>query len=272
MSILFIQPVFAPDRARLDRNLDSIKSFANYIKSYPEVTIDIIFGGWCNDESYWVEIKNTIAEHIGPGIPIKKFDRNYGKATVVNTLYNSRGDKNYTYLLTADSDIVFDANIPQLFERCVEAAQESENTRQKPFGIMALNQKGQNCHMAQFVYQNRHKYQGKYGEEEIVWPHGAGGVAGGCLFTSIKCWEATGGYRIMSVYSGDDAYYLLDAAKKGYSLQMFETGPIIHPLDDDEEYAKWKVKVCQRDSGPRRDNINNYINEADDFWKNRTTK
>ena len=266
MSILYVQPVFAPDKSRLQRNLDSIKSFGNYMKAYPIQDVDIILGGWSQSE-FWDEIKSTIAEHMGSGIPIKKFDRNYGKATVVNKLYQSKGDKTYDYMLTADSDIIFDESHPNVITRAIEASKESEKFRKIPFGILALNQLGQNCHLPDYVYQNRHKYNGTSGAEEIVWPTGKGGIAGGCLLTSTKCWEAVGGYRVMSVYSGDDAYYLIDAVNKGFSLQMFETGPIVHPHDHDQEYAKWKVKVCQRDSGPVRSNISKYIDEADDFWR-----
>lgn len=271
MSILFIQPIFAPDRLRLNRNLDSIKSFASYLKNNPYPDLRIILGGWCLPE-FWDEVKQTVTDHMGSGVTIKRFDKNYGKATIVNTIYKSVTDKKFDYMLTADSDIVFDGNQPNLFIRCIEAAKASEKIRQKPFGILALNQMGQNCHLKDHVYQNRQKFTGSFGEEEIVWPRGAGGIAGGCLFTSIRCWEATNGYRIMSVYSGDDAYYLLDAANKGFSLQMFETGKIIHPLDDDIEYAKWKVKVCQRDSGHSRTDISKFIDEADEFWKNHGKK
>lgn len=267
-SIVYVQPVFAPDQSRLDRNIESIKSFANYIKEHPYPDLKIILGGWVQTDEYWNQIKETVRDYIGPGVPIKRFDRNYGKATVVNTLYKSKGDQKFDYMLTADSDIVFDANQPNLFKRCIEAANESVRKRNKPFGIMALNQMGQCCHLKEHVYQNRHKYQGSNGVEEIVWPRGNGGIAGGCLFTSTKCWEEIGGYRVMGVYSGDDAYYLIDANARGYSLQMFESGKIVHPHDHDQEYAQWKFRICQRDSagGVRKNNINDKIAEADQFW------
>lgn len=236
------------------------------MKTYPRNDVNIHLGGWSAKPEYWEEIKQTISDYMGSGFPFKKFDHNYGKGTIVNELYKSK-KKNYDYLLTADSDIIFDANHPNLLERCIEAANESEKVKKKPFGILSLNQLGQNCHLPHCVYQNRHKYKGQYGDEEIVWPTGSGGIAGGCLFTNTKCWEAVGGYRLMGVYVGDDAYYLIDAMQKGYTIQMFESGPIVHPLDNDPEYAKWKVKVCQRDSGGRKTNINTQIKEAEEFWK-----
>ena len=269
MSILYVQPIFAPDKKRLIRNLDSIKSFASYLKNNPYPGLKVVLGGWTVPE-YWDELKKTVMDYMGSGIPIKRFDKNYGKATVVNTLHKSINDGEFEYMLTADSDIVFDVNQPNLFIRSIECAKESEKFRGKPFGMLSMNQMGQNCHLKDHVYRNRHKYAGKFGEEEIVWPHGAGGIAGGCIFTSSKCWKSVGGYRIMGCYAGDDAYYLIDTINKGYTIQMYETGKIIHPLDDDVEYAKWKVKVCQRDSGPVKTDLSKFVAEADEFWRNRS--
>ena len=265
MSIIYIQPIFAPDEKRLRRNLDSIISFGAYIKKYPYHALDIVFGGWARDE-FWTEIRQTINEHVGPQNAVKKFDKNCGKAVIVNTIYNGL-EKKYNYLFTADSDIIYLEDQPHMFQRMEEVAHRSSALRKRKFGMIALNQQGQNCHLPDFVYQNRLKYDGAHGEEEIVWPHGHGGIAGGCLFTTTGCWEATGGYRIMGVYAGDDAYYLIDVMAKGFSIQMFESLSIRHPLDDDPEYNRWKVKTCQGESSAKKINIDKQIQEADEFWK-----
>jgi hypothetical protein len=75
----------------------------------------------------------------------------------------------------------------------------------------------------------------------------------------------------MGVYAGDDAYALIDTVNCGYSIQMFESLPVIHPPDNDSEYAKWKYVVCQRDSsgGKIKNNIEDKIKEAEDFWRNK---
>lgn len=271
MSIVYLQPIFAPDKSRLQRNLDSIKSFANYCTKNPYPNLKIVLGGWAQEE-YWPEIQIAVRDSIGPGIKIKKFDKNYGKATVVNTLHESIANETHDFILTADSDIIFDETQPNLFERLVEVSQESAKNRKIPFGLISLNQLAQNCHLPNCVYQNRQKYSGKYGEEEFVWPSGNGGIAGGCLFISSKCWKDVGGYRVMGVYAGDDAYFLIDTIQKGYSIQMFETGKIIHPHDHDQEYAQWKVKVCQRDSGITKQDINIQIDEANSFWDTKYEK
>lgn len=267
MSIIYIQPIFAPDEKRLNRNLDSIVSFANYIKKYPYDGLDIVLGGWAREE-FWDKIRETVNEHLGRDIIVKKFDKNCGKAVVVNTIYKSL-TKKYEYLLTADSDIIFLEDQPHMFERLVEVSHKSSALRKRKFGMIALNQQGQNCHLPDHVYQNRRQYQGKYGEEEIVWPNGHGGIAGGCLFTTTACWESTKGYRVMGVYAGDDAFFLIDAISKGFTIQMFESLAIRHPLDDDPEYNRWKYKTCQTTPGQRKGNIDQQINDANAFWDNR---
>jgi hypothetical protein len=73
----------------------------------------------------------------------------------------------------------------------------------------------------------------------------------------------------MGVYAGDDAYLLMDLGMRGFTWQMADTIPIIHPPENDAEYAKWKVKVCQRDSGVVKQNIDAQIKEASEFWSNR---
>lgn len=267
MSIIYVQPVFGPDKTRLKQNLASIESFGVLKNSDPYKDVDVIFGGWCADDEYWKEIKECVKTHVGSGIPIKKFDKNYGKATIVNSLYKEKGDKQYDFILSADSDILFDPSQTNFFLRAMESARISEIVKQKPFGMISFNQRGQNCHLPSYVYQNRHPYKGSFGQEEIVWPHGRGGIAGGCIFTSTRCWEEIGGYRVMGVYAGDDAYYLVDCMNRNYSIQMFESCHVIHPADHDSEYAMWKRKVCQRDSsGTIKTNISDKIKEAEDFW------
>lgn len=266
MSILFIQPIFAPDKPRLRRNLDSIESFGAYLEKYPYPDLDVKIGGWAKEE-YWPELKEQIQKYIGKTQSIKKFDKNYGKAKTVNSLYEIKNkSKKYNYLLTADSDIIFSPDEPHIFDRLVDAAKKLPKLRGKPFGLISLNQKAQNCHLPNEVYKNRKKFKGKYGDEEVVWPNGKGGIAGGCIFCPTKVWEKVGGYRVMGIYSGDDAYFLVDVCDRGYSIQMFETLSIIHPHDHDQEYAKWKVKVCQRDSGHVKKDLSKYIKEADEFW------
>jgi hypothetical protein len=140
--------------------------------------------------------------------------------------------------------------------------------------MVSLNQLGANCHW-KVCYENQYTYTNRFGGgEKIVYPTAPSGIAGGCLFVSKSCWETVNGYRQMGLYTGDDAWLLVDTYTNGFSHQMSDTIGIIHPEENDEEYAKWKNKVCGRDcvGGVRRDNIDKIIEEADEFWKSRISK
>jgi hypothetical protein len=232
-------------------------------------------GGWCKDE-YWDKIVQLVNENSQNKITLMRFQRNYGKAVIVNTLHNKVKEKNieHKYILTCDSDILFLEDTPYMFDRLEQLAIDSKKYTNKPFGMVSLNQRGANCHW-KVCYENEYNYINKFGNsEKIVYPNAPSGIAGGCLFISKECWDRIGGYREMSIYAGDDAFFLLDTYTNGYSYQMSDTIDIVHPEEHDEEYAKWKHKVCQRDSvgGIRRKNIDDKIEEAENFWKDHINK
>jgi len=268
MSITYVQPIFAPDERRLERNLNSLCSFGDYSKTFPGVN-QVLLGGWSPNEEYWGRIRATIGEKFRH-VPHKiiKFDRNYGKAVVVNELSKQIDPRN-KFMLTADSDILFTQDTPNMFARLVHAVSTMTIAKKREVGMIGLNQLGQNCHLPN-CYENQHTYNSPHfaGTEKIVWPNGGGGIAGGCLLFNLAAWRKIGGYRVMGCYAGDDAYSLIDLLNAGYSIQLADTIGIIHPQENDEEYAKWKVMVCQRDSGSARPNIDAQIAEAEEFWKN----
>jgi hypothetical protein len=267
MSISYVQPIFAPDEKRLERNLNSLCSFGDYTKKFSGVS-QVLLGGWSPNEDYWKRIREVIADKFSH-VPHKiiKFDRNYGKAVVVNELSKQLDPKN-KYMLTADSDILFTSDVPNMFVRLVQAANVMTVAKKREVGMIGLNQLGHNCHLP-CCYENQHVYTNTFNaQEKIVWPTGSGGIAGGSLMFNIAAWRKIGGYRVMGCYAGDDAYSLIDLLQNGYSVQMADTIGIIHPQEADEEYAKWKVMVCQRDSGVDKNNIEAQIAEAEEFWKN----
>lgn len=271
MSILLCQPIFGPIDRVTERNINSLNSLGKYIKDNKIDNVDICFGGWANGSHQWDKIKNTIKENFGKR-EILSFKDNVGKAIVVNNLTKKFLKPHHKYIISVDSDILFDNEVPDLFNRLIAMANKSEQIKQRPFGLLGLQQKGHGCHY-QTCYENIREYtidiNGKQHQEKLVWPNSASGIAGGCLFISRRAWDHIGGYRVMGVYAGDDAYFLMDIANNGYTWQMSDTISIVHPPENDEEYAKWKVKVCQRDSGINKRNIDLQIQEAKEFWKNK---
>lgn len=84
MSISLVQSIFAPTRGQADRNLRSLRSISEYLKTYPIDSLQVHFGGWGREE-YLSEIFALIRD-IFPGNASEPigFDRNYGKAHVIN--------------------------------------------------------------------------------------------------------------------------------------------------------------------------------------------
>ena len=265
--ILYCQPIFAPDLIRLNKNMDSLESFYNYLK-HNNLNINCTFGGWCINDEYWNIISAKIVElfKINP----VRFDKNYGKAYVVNSLLETAQLKfNFKYILTADSDIMFDINEPNIFERLITCVGLSECTRLLPVGVIGLNQTINNLHDP-IIYENSIELNTKYGKEKLVYPIGHGGIAGSCIFITLEGWRKTGGYRLMGVYAGDDAYLLMDLINNGFSIQMAHTINCIHPLEKDVNYNNWKYLVCQRDQVVLSNiGLKDKIEEADEFWSNK---
>ncbi len=271
--ILFVHPIFGPNEAIAEKNINSIVSIGNYLRENRISNVDMVFGGWCREAAHMDKIKATIRRYF-PYAEIQEWDKNVGKGTVVNTLSKKLNDS-HKFMLTADSDILFPLDTADMFDRLIIMAQVSEQLKKRPFGMIGLNQLGAGCHMdvcqENFVtYDVEHN--GKKYAERMVWPTGGGGIAGGCLFISKAAWQLIGGYKIQGVYSGDDAYFLLDCYMRGFTYQMSESIAIVHPPENDLEYAQWKVKVCQRDSGRVQSNLDPFIDEANEFWDSKCKK
>lgn len=271
MSILLCQPIFGPISRVTERNINSLISLGRYLKDHKIENVDVCFGGWCSNKQHWDSVINTIRDQFGKK-EVLSFKDNVGKAVVINTLTKKFLKPHHKYIMSADSDILFPNDNEEFFNRLVAMANKTEVIKGKPFGLLGLQQKGQGCHY-KTCYENVNEYvvdiKGKKFSEKVVWPNQPSGIAGGCLFISRRAWETVGGYRVMGVYAGDDAYFLMDLGQRGFTWQMSDSIPIVHPPENDEEYARWKVMVCQRDSGAHKPNIDAQIREASEFWRNR---
>lgn len=273
-NILLIQPIFAPDVAQTERNVNSIRSLGTYLKKHTTdgFNLMVIMGGWAKSDDLWQIILNEGKAQFGPNFTPVRFDKNYGKAYVVNNLYKSviAQNDNIDALISADSDIIFPLETPHILTRLVIAAEKMVEIKKQPWGLVALNQLEAGCHWKS-CYDNQAEYtvniKGKSYKEKVVWPSAPSGIAGGCLFINRKYWEKVGGYQVMGVYAGDDAYLLLFCGQAGFSWQMADTIGIIHPADNNQEYAQWKVKTCNYESstGPKT-NIDPQIKAAEEFW------
>jgi len=270
--VVYIQPIFAPDARQFERNRRSLESFADYLAAYPcERPLRAVFGGW-GREPFVGETARLIADRF-PDAVVRLYERNFGKAHVVNDLYDTvvKGRMPETrYLLLADSDIAYPLDRPRLIDRMVDAAERFSALVGKPFGLLAPDQLEGNVHNP-CIHDHTVIVPGcPGGEETIVHPDWAAGIAGGCWLTSRQTWEMVGGYRRMGVYAGEDGQYLRDVGGKGLSYGVAKTIPVIHPREDDGEYAQWKVRMCHRDSDGRADKDHGgLVAEAEAFWDRR---
>lgn len=269
--ILLLQPIFCPSEAMFQRNANSIASLGEYISQNKVDVVEVQFGGWCKTPELWTKILTVLKKYF-PNNEITSFKNNVGKAVVINFLSKKYLKPHHEFVMSVDSDIVFPLSTEKMFDRLIKVSEFMTAYKKMPFGMIGLHQLEHGCHLP-CCWENNYQFESginsRLFKEKIVWPTGAGGIAGGCLFISRKSWEIIGGYRIAGVYSGDDSFYLLDVAAKGFSWQMSESIPIIHPAQNDITYAEWKVRVCQRDSGQNRTDISAQINEAEEFWRNR---
>ena len=150
--ILYVQPIFVPDEKRLERNINSIRSFSQYIKTHGTDgnNLSIVLGGWARTEELWNKILLVIKECFGENYEPIRFEKNYGKAVVVNKLVEISKTidnvKNFEYLLTADSDILYTTDVKYMFGRLITMVKNVNTSKHKPFGMIALNQMGEGCH------------------------------------------------------------------------------------------------------------------------------
>lgn len=269
--ILLIQPIFGPNEGQLQRNINSIVSIGEYLAANKVTNVECQFGGWCQTPELWNKVILVLKKYF-PNNEIVSFRNNVGKAVCINFLYDKHKKPHHEFLLSVDSDMVFPLETENFFDRMIKASEFATAYKKIPFGLLAPQQLEHGCHLGD-CFQNNYQFDSsvnnKLYKERLIWPSGAGGIAGGILLFSRKAWDVIGGYPVMGVYSGDDAYALLAIGQKGFSYQVLESAGIIHPRDNDPGYAQWKVKVCQRDSGSEKKDLKPYIDEAENFWKER---
>jgi len=260
--IVLIQPIFVIDEETLKQQCESINSLILYLERLnveeQPPHLQILFGGYCSTEEYtgivskWIHAIMTVANKPA----FFDFDKNYGKAFVVNYLYDNYADKDADWILTYDSDIIIPLWEPNIFSRCIGLAWNLEHKYLKSqllnskvpenkvtFGLAALNQaNGQDLGCCHLFGENEVYNSLQVGAEKVVWKDDGSSIAGGALFISAKAWREVNGYRIMGIYAGDDAFLQHDMWQKGYTCTMAQTVNINHPnkTAPNWTYETWK--------------------------------
>lgn len=279
-NILVIQPIFAPSKEQAYRNINSIYAMGEYLKEHGTdgITINVIYGGWAMNDELWEMVVKAGVDSFGEAFKnsVKRFDKNYGKASVVNYLYKNSIQTNpgVQAIFTMDSDIIVPKNLEHMFTRLSIAAEKSVELKKRPWGLIGLQQLEHGCHFKS-CWENQAEYnlsiKDKTYTEKIVWPSIPSGIAGGCLFINREYWDKVGGYdqNRAKIYGPDDAFLLSYCGQLGYTWQVTDTIGIIHPFDNDAEYQTWKVQTCQHTAQHPEERYEDHLENAEKFWKDR---
>jgi hypothetical protein len=269
--ILVLQPIFCPDNIFFEINKKSILSLFNYLNEYKYRNIKVILGGYCKNKEYYDEIINLVSPYNSYTLPPVLFDKNYGKAYIINNLFNKYYE-NEDHLLTMDSDIIFDINEYDIIRRLIKLSKNIKNKYNNEIGMISLNQKDLCCHMWEAMDNNI-----KIDDEIISWSSKYYGIAGGCLWLNPKAFKKVGGYRVMGAYSGDDGYLLYDLQNNHFMNIISKTISIIHPkqtISYNHNYQEWKHKQlesCRKFNGkkPSSEEFEKIIDESQKHWNNK---
>ena len=256
--IVIVQTIFCPTKKMLNFQLSSLKSFSEYLDCNPQMDAEIIFAGFVEDE-YYSELIAAIKKYFYKKCSFTRFEKNYGKAYVVNTVLKGYLENNNTtkYIFTFDSDICFYTDQGNIIQRLQNIFQVN-----KAIGLIACNFTGDNAHWIS-KFEDRASFNG----EEVVSPVAPVGIAGGCIMVLAEAWKKIGGYRIMGVYAPDDAMLMQDLFRFEYFIGVAKNILVHHPgTHDDPHYQNWKQKTSA--------NIKEYneaLNYCEDFWNKTKT-
>jgi len=253
----FIQPIFGPTNEMLDINLKSLSSIAEYFDKY-DYDIKCIFGGYVYLDKDWLIIEELIKKLFKNSI-IKRFDKNYGKSYVVNELVRMSNMTDFDNFLTADSDIIFDLTVENMYERLEILSNLIDKKMTKKFGVISLEQLSDSCHLYENLTEDR-----LFGNEIVVFNKTKNSsIAGGCMYISMKTWKYTNGYHVKSIYGGSDSSFLMSASSK-YLVCLLKSIGVYHNPSENLTYRKWKDKEIHK---VRMDMEFNQSERIEEFFK-----
>lgn len=242
--ISLIQPIFISDDNFFNISINSVRSLIEYVKVDKFRDFNLIFGGYCKSDEHWTamcKLFSELGQIANTEVKMIRFDKNYGKAFVVNNLYEKLGS-GCEYIFTMDSDIIFDTTCEDIFAKLINSARLFELATLKPFGMFALDQHEDNRH-----WHDQLDKKLEIGGLNSIWNSRGPGIAGGCLFISNHSWNAVGRYKVTGIYSGDDGALLNDMLIKGLFVAVTPDIYIIHPSQlVSESYVRWKLDSLKR--------------------------
>jgi len=233
--ILFAQTIFWRDENLLNLNIKSIESLWKYFEFYNLDKKDFIFSfsWWTLNDEYWEKIENVIKKYFNDNLYIKRFQENLWKSTYINEVITEISkEKDFTDIFTYDSDIIFDINCENMFNRLINQINFCENLRNQEYWILWLNLIWQDVNLPELISQNRvfydYKFKNIYYVENIMFHNLIIWIAWACWIINRNFWEEIWWYKIVWKYWPEDWLLLQDCWKLWYSAQVSGSVFVIH--------------------------------------------
>jgi len=223
MKILIIKTIFVKNESFIEVNIESIKSFINYIDKNKQYNITMKLFGWINN------IDNMFLQKLNVNYSL--FDKNYGKMYLLNNIQNFINNYDtYDIILYADHDIIItdmsildDLNI---FDELIN---------NKKLAICSFNQYPNNRHSG-IVYLNKitiNNIKYYYNDNNVF-------VASGCFIMKPYFVPYLEKIRSNNIY-GDEDILIGRTVNENNLISLISSKSIFHPFDTDKEYEKWKI-------------------------------
>jgi len=157
--------------------------------------------------------------------------KNIGKAAIINEMYKNTRKAEYFISIDSDMEAIHEAEYNWIDEGVKTL------TSNEQFGVLSTFQEGNNCHLLD--KQNSKIGTILYG---TFW-----GIAGGCIFLTVKDFERIGLYTVYDVYNGDDAFIMRkckEILRKEVGITSNVSLKHIENYENEDRYQEWKIKKC----------------------------
>jgi hypothetical protein len=244
MPIAVIKALFCPDVHQLQRTLDSIVSFDQFISSLKQTApssssaITVYLHGWFGSpdasNATWVQFNQELARLpslVAATVSVRRTRTNIGKSAVVNAIVASLPATD-RYVFFMDSDIVIPLSSSADMLQRLTTLCDTVEVQNVCVAAIALNQTGDCKHHA-LIYENSHAVtcsRQSQQSERVLFPNDGFGIAGGAIFTTrellLRC-------KLPSVgaFGPDDALWIKYLFQQALPVVVAEGIKVHHPFD-----------------------------------------
>ena len=240
-SMLFAYPIFCPNENLFKKNKESLISILEFFIEN-NIKLEMSIGGYALDE-YWEEIMNIINTKISGKFACSmfRFDKNFGKAFVVNTLVE-KYNKEFQFLLTCDSDIIFLKEENKFIDKLKNVMLNYEKEQGVKCGVVGTAYKNGGVHNFDKMDKT-----GNINGDIVCWESkNTAVVAGGCILIDYKLWKEIKGYEVKGIFGEIDASLMVKSGLSNYMNCVCMDAIVHHPEDNDSGYRDYKNSIIKK--------------------------